>query len=111
MQVDLDVCTHSQRLMSYLDDSHFPGSQIVMRAGGFYINYLRGAFHQKHASSIIEGKWDTMNTITQAHFEGLYMQMHRNQEGGPSKNSEKWIEDTALHNPFPHLCNLKGLGD
>ena len=74
-----------------------------------------------------------MNTMTQTHLEGLYMQMHRNQEGTKPiqkiprngsktrrftthspplypENSEKWIEDTALHNSHPHLYNLQGEG-
>ena len=69
MQVDLDVCTHSRRLMSgHLDiDTHFPGSQRVLRAGGGYINYLRGAFNQKHASSTINRGNGIMNTVTPNH--------------------------------------------
>ena len=48
-----------------LSDSHFPGSQRVLRTGGgVYINYLRGAFHQKPASSTIEGN-GIMNTVTE----------------------------------------------
>ena len=47
-----------------------------------------------------------MNTMTQAHPEGPHnmQKMHRNQEGTKSiqKNYEKWIEDTALHNPLPY---------
>ena len=56
MQIKLltDVCTHSQR---------------VLRAGGFFINYLRGAPHQKHASSTIEGN-EIMNTMTRSHLQG-----------------------------------------
>ena len=54
MQVELDACTQSQRWMLHLDGSHFPGSQRVLRAGGGYINYLLGVFHQKHASSTVE---------------------------------------------------------
>ena len=52
-----------------------------------------------------------MNTMPQAHLEGLYVQMHRNREGDKihPKKSEKWIEDTALHNPLPHHPhNLQG---
>ena len=40
MQVGLGACTRSQRLMSYLDDSHFPGSQIVLRPRGGVICIL-----------------------------------------------------------------------
>ena len=59
MQVELDACSYSQSLMSFLDDSHFfPGCQSVLRAGGDYTNNVFGAFHQKHASSTIEGKRD-----------------------------------------------------
>ena len=56
-----------------------------------------------------------MNIMTQAHLEGLYiyiyMQMHRDQEGiqNPSRNSDKWMEGTALHNPLPQpLTSLQG---
>ena len=50
----------------------------------------------------IEGNGDTM---TQAHPEGLYIQMHRKSGGYKiyRENSEKWMQDTALHNPLPHL--------
>ena len=51
--------------MSYLDDSHFPGSQRVLIAGGFDIECLRGAFLQKHASSTVKGN-GIMNTMTEA---------------------------------------------
>ena len=50
----------------------FPGSQRVLRTGGGYINCLRGAFHQKHAPSTIEGN-GIVNTMTQAHLEGPYI--------------------------------------
>ena len=62
-----------------LDDSHFPGSQRVLRTGGLYINYLRGAFHQKHASSTIEGN-GIMNTMTKLHglLFGKNVCVHRN---------------------------------
>ena len=45
--------------------------------------YLRGAPHQNHASSTIEGN-GIMNTMTHAHHEGPYMQVHRNPEGTKS---------------------------
>ena len=77
--------------------------------GGFHINYLRGTFHQKHAFSTIEGNGIT-NTMTQAHLEGSYTQMHRNQEG--TKSIQKILrKDMALHNPLPHLCILRGEAD
>ena len=64
MQVGLDVCTYSQRLMSYLDDSHFPGSQRVLRTGG--VIYKLFALHvssETRLSSTIERN-GIMNTMT-----------------------------------------------
>ena len=62
MQIELDACSYSQRLMSSLDDSHFPGSQSVLRVVGVYIYHSFGAFNQKHASSTIQGN-GVMNTM------------------------------------------------
>ena len=44
------------------------------------------------------------DTITLAHPEGPYMQMHRSirQELNPPGEFGEWIEDAALHNPLPH---------
>ena len=43
--------------MPYVDDSHVPDPQRVLRAGGGGCTYyLLGAFYQKDASSIMKGK-------------------------------------------------------
>ena len=41
-----DVCFFSQSLMSYLDDIHFPGSQRVLRTGGWFL-YKLFAFNRQ----------------------------------------------------------------
>ena len=50
----------------------------------------------------LQGRGDT---ITLAHPEGPYMQMHRRitQELNPYGKLGERIEDAALHNPIPHL--------
>ena len=118
MQVELDACSYSFGSVCYLvDDSHVSDYQRVLSSESRGVTvrcrtkYLFGAFGQKHASSTIEGKRGTMNTITQAHLEGRYVHAHRNQEGAKThpETPEKLIEDTALHNPLPHLLyNLQG---
>ena len=52
-----------------------------------------------------------MNTMTQAHLEGSYVQMHRNQEGTTSiqkipRNGSKRRRFTT--HPLPQLYNLQG---
>ena len=50
----------------------------------------------------MQGRGDT---ITLAHREGPYMQIHRRirRELNTSGKLGEWIEDVASHNPLPHL--------
>ena len=50
----------------------------------------------------LKGRGDT---ITLAHPEGSYMQIHRKLRHKLHQSGEfgEWIEDAALHNPLPHL--------
>ena len=62
---------------------------------------MRGHFLQ--IITRLQGRWDT---ITLAHLQGPYMQIHRRirRELHPSGEFGEWIEDAALHNPLPYLC-------
>ena len=52
------------------------------------------------------------DTITLAHPEGLYMQIHRKirRERNPPGEFVEWIEDAALHTPLPHVLTCKRPG-
>ena len=75
-------------------DNHSPW-QAITRA-----RYGEGTFTTNH-----NGRYRGGDTITLAHPEGPYMQIHRRikQELSPSGEFGEWIEDAALHNPLPHL--------
>ena len=55
--------------------------------------------------SIITPRQGRGYTITLAHPDGPYMQMHGRirQELNPSREFGEGVEDAAVHNPLPHL--------
>ena len=58
MRAEIDACSYSQSLMSYLDDSHFPGSQESSASRGVLYKLSVSRVSSEHDCSTIEGKRD-----------------------------------------------------